>query len=62
MSLFETLHNIRYCLRRIQKVVGMYQSYNITSGCTDALVDSLVHAMVRLRDYLTYPVLILIDD
>ena len=62
MSLLKTLHYIGYSLRRIQKVVRMYQTDDIASSSPNALVDSLVHAMVWLRDNLTYPVLILIDD
>lgn len=62
MSFLKPLHYIGYSLRRIQKVVRMYQTDDIASSSPDALVDSLVHAMVRLRDYLTYPILILIDD
>lgn len=62
MSFLKPLHYIGYSLRRIQKVVRMYQTDDIASSSPDALVDSLVHAMVRLRDYLTYPVLILIDN
>lgn len=62
MSFLKPLHYIGYSLRRIQKVVRVHQTDDIASSSPDALVDSLVHAMVRLRDYLTYPVLILIDN
>lgn len=48
MSFLKPLHYIGYSLRRIQKVVRMYQTDDIASSSPDALVDSLVHAMVRL--------------
>lgn len=48
MSLLKPLHYIGYSLWRIQEVIRMRQTYDIASSSPDALVDSLVHAMVRL--------------
>ena len=61
MRLLEPLHDVADRMAREQEVVRVYQSHDVARSRPKSFVYSLIHAVVRLRYYLRYPVLILVD-